>query len=1044
MTTMTSNIVFRSRYQRLNRSFRRTLVYHLGIDAGFFAEYSYLVGAILWCLQHRVRLVLYSEDANFGHHLGWQDYFETFCDEVHDTFHSRYNRHRTPSWRRIFKLCLAQRTTRYLRWKLKSIYLNLRGDLTAWRVYGERTLLNHHIRFSPNQHFSIPELDIQGDYLAASTRVTDILWHLRPEIMEECQRLKRELALPTHYVGCQVRGGDKITEVNLLPPEAYIETLNRVTSPDTPIFVLTDDYRLFEQLQSAAPERSWYTLCQPSEAGYVNSSFSQQQGDGKAKQMTRFLCSMQLLLEADHFVGSITTGPSLFILKQLNPRITLMDCDAERFKQAICLPITERGNLAATYLKEQEEKRQRYTAEELEQLQQVLYEILGEVIRICKKHHIPYFVIGGTAIGTLYDGAILPWDDDIDIGMLRADYDRFLRIAPQELDSNYFLSWMGSDPHTPYYFAKVKKNHTCFTDPLFAQVPMHPGIFVDIFPFDRIPDHPLMRRLQHEAVKFVNCCLMGKEAWLWCHFGTCTISSPSQRGAAACLLNRIIDTLCSKRTIYRLMVSLQTAYNRRKTSYFNNVMTVTDRITEEQLSHLVEMPFGPLQVSAPEELEDFLRHNYPRLHRFTPEEVERLQAHYPACLSFDTRDHSTPSSTFKPTIPMTSTHLNPQPRTETPRSATVHQTAKERADYEQPGTLSEKIHEMTPTEDAEVNSRSKKPASVDVSVLILFFNRPDLLSRVFEQVRKARPSRLFLYQDGPRNERDLPGIMACREVVSQIDWECEVKQCYQERNYGCDPSEYMAQKWAFSLSDKCIVLEDDDVPSVSFFRFCKELLDRYEHDERVQMIAGLNHEEFTTDVEADYFFTTNCSIWGWASWRRVIDRWDEHYTFLDDAVTMQQLQELIRTRRYRNDFIQMFHNHRDSGKAYYESIFQAALLLESGLCIVPSCNMINNLGVTSDSTHFAGSIYTLPRGYRRIFTMQRHEMKFPLRHPSHVIEHTAYKERVYRIMGWGHPFIKISRSIEELFLNLRYGNFSLIIQALRKRIDKWTGRHVHK
>ena len=85
-----------------------------------------------------------------------------------------------------------------------------------------------------------------------------------------------------------------------------------------------------------------------------------------------------------------------------------------------------------------------------------------------------------------------------------------------------------------------------------------------------------------------------------------------------------------------------------------------------------------------------------------------------------------------------------------------------------------------------------KSALVDVPVLILFFNRPQQLSQVFEQVKKARPSRLFLYQDGARNERDLPGIKACREIVSQIDWECEVERLYQEKNFGCDPSEYIS------------------------------------------------------------------------------------------------------------------------------------------------------------------------------------------------------------------------------------------------------------
>ena len=104
-----------------------------------------------------------------------------------------------------------------------------------------------------------------------------------------------------------------------------------------------------------------------------------------------------------------------------------------------------------------------YTPEELTQLHQVLYEILEEIVRICDKHNIPYFVIGGTAIGALYDKAILPWDDDIDIGMKREDYNKFLQIASQELREPYFLSWIHTDPHSPYYFAKVKKTTPCLS-----------------------------------------------------------------------------------------------------------------------------------------------------------------------------------------------------------------------------------------------------------------------------------------------------------------------------------------------------------------------------------------------------------------------------------------------------------------------------------------------------------------------------------------------------------------------------------------------------
>ena len=303
----------------------------------------------------------------------------------------------------------------------------------------------------------------------------------------------------------------------------------------------------------------------------------------------------------------------------------------------------------------------------------------------------------------------------------------------------------------------------------------------------------------------------------------------------------------------------------------------------------------------------------------------------------------------------------------------------------------------------------------------------------------------------------MPSILACREVVAQVDWECQVETLYQEKNYGCDPSEYISQKWAFSHVDKCVVLEDDDVPAVSFFHFCKEMLELYEHDERITMISGFNVEEQTTDTEGDYFFTTNFCIWGWASWRRVIDQWDEHYTWLDNPTAVRQLEELIRERGYRDDFLPMCRKHREQGKAFYETIFWSHLLLSNGLAIVPCKNMINNLGATADSTHFGGSLQTMPRGYRRIFTMKRFELSseeynegtpskggWGIHHPPYVIEHVAYRHRAYRIMGWMNPMIKVGRSFEELFLNLRYGNFRFILTAIRNRINKWMGKEAYK
>lgn len=338
------------------------------------------------------------------------------------------------------------------------------------------------------------------------------------------------------------------------------------------------------------------------------------------------------------------------------------------------------------------------------------------------------------------------------------------------------------------------------------------------------------------------------------------------------------------------------------------------------------------------------------------------------------------------------------------------------------------------------NLATEQRETLDVAVLILFFNRPEALRAVFDQVRQARPARLFLYQDGPRGERDLAGIEACRKVVDEIDWPCEVHRKYQEKNYGCDPSEYISQKWAFSMVDKCIVLEDDDIPSLSFFTFCKEMLDRYADDRRISMITGCNYDEVTPDMPYDYFFATTFSISGWASWRRVIDEWDAKYSWLDDDFNRTQLEDYIKERRYQQNFIDFCRYHRSTGKEYYETIFHAAIFFSSGMSIVPRVNLINNLGACGEGVHLSGTNETLPKAFRRIFEMKRHELTFPLRHPRYVIENVRYKDRMFRLMGWGHPWLKVGRSFEELWLNLRRGNFKTIGKAMANRARIWMGK----
>lgn len=321
-----------------------------------------------------------------------------------------------------------------------------------------------------------------------------------------------------------------------------------------------------------------------------------------------------------------------------------------------------------------------------------------------------------------------------------------------------------------------------------------------------------------------------------------------------------------------------------------------------------------------------------------------------------------------------------------------------------------------------MNDVKKHPYKIDIAVLLIFFTRPSLFQKVFEQVRLARPSKIYLYQDGPRPNRkdDLELIKECRKIALNIDWECEVNTFFQKRNVGCDPSEFIAQKWMFEKEEMGIVLEDDDVPSQSFFPFCKELLEKYKDDNRINIICGMNNTEVCEYSPYDYVFTTSGSICGWASWKRVIQTWDEHYCILDDNFNLKQLTQYMGSFTNAKQHIKNMKRHKRSGRAYYESILSTSMHCNHRLNIVPKKNMISNIGVVTESTHSAEHIEMLPKGIRKIFYMPVYEISFPMKHPPYILEDMEFRLRINRIMGRGHPLVRFYRRLEGFTLRVKY------------------------
>ena len=276
----------------------------------------------------------------------------------------------------------------------------------------------------------------------------------------------------------------------------------------------------------------------------------------------------------------------------------------------------------------------RYDEKDLMQLHTMLYQILAEIDRVCKRHDIPYFIQGGSAIGAFYNKGIVPWDDDVDVGMTRENYNRFLEVAPKELGAEYFLEWFGTESNTPFYFAKVKRNNTLFVEHIWKDMDIHHGVFVDIFPYDRVPNNKTLEKLHRFSVKFWVNCFMGKQIWLWKHCGKCLIENPLPKSWISCAAIRVVCSLLSRKAIYNKMCRVMGRYNNCETEYINIVRMPKDQIRRRYAENPVLMEFGGMLIPVPDNVEEYLRHHYPNLRPVLP--VEEQVNHAPYKLNFDT------------------------------------------------------------------------------------------------------------------------------------------------------------------------------------------------------------------------------------------------------------------------------------------------------------------------------------------------------------------------------------------------------------------------
>jgi hypothetical protein len=236
-------------------------------------------------------------------------------------------------------------------------------------------------------------------------------------------------------------------------------------------------------------------------------------------------------------------------------------------------------------------------------------------------------------------------------------------------------------------------------------------------------------------------------------------------------------------------------------------------------------------------------------------------------------------------------------------------------------------------------------------VVFLVFNRPDLTERVFRRIAEAKPQTLLLVADGPRSEKEVKICTQVREIIDRVDWDCRVLKNFSDTNLGCKRRVASGLDWAFDQVSEAIILEDDCLPSPSFFYFCQTLLERYRDDERIFMIGGNNFQFGINRTEDSYYFSRYAEIWGWATWRRAWQCYDVtmmSWPAFKAAGGMRWAFEHPAEQQYWERYFQETYE----GKIdTWDYIWFYTCLSQSGLSILPNINLVSNLGFGPNATH---------------------------------------------------------------------------------------------
>jgi len=294
---------FINKYNEINNSFKKSCIFRVGDSQGFFSELNNMIFAMIYCLQNKIKFVLYSKNANFAPKNGWEEFFLPFCEQsqIRNKYFQQLNIRLKP---KLNELKLIR--------KIKYLFIILVNKLSKTKLTFD--IFDEFVfkEFLPQQ-IVFEELEVHGDNtVEASKKFAEMVWRFNDKTQNEINKKIQELNLPHTYVSIHIRGGDKFFKSEYSNSDIYIQKLKEITTIKD-VYIFTDDYRYILEFKEKCPDWNIYTLCREDEKGYMNENFNQKSWAEKKEGILNLFTSIEIAKKSVHFLGITASNPDLFL-----------------------------------------------------------------------------------------------------------------------------------------------------------------------------------------------------------------------------------------------------------------------------------------------------------------------------------------------------------------------------------------------------------------------------------------------------------------------------------------------------------------------------------------------------------------------------------------------------------------------------------------------------------------------------------------------------------------------------------------------------------